>query len=98
MEGRNDCHVNTVGIFFFPFYNIDLTLLRISYVFKLLSANKENILFTFVFDRLSYALSASKIKGRAQVVAMDLRGHGKSATENDIDLSIEVDTAQATSI
>lgn len=53
----------------------------------------ENILLTFVFDRLSYALSASKIKERAQIVAMDLRGHGKSSTEDDIDLSIEVDTA-----
>lgn len=41
MERRNDCHVNTVGIFFFPFYNIDLPLLRISYVFKPLSANRK---------------------------------------------------------
>lgn len=41
------------------------------------------------FSGLSFALSASKIKEKARVVAMDLRGHGKSSTENDIDLSIE---------
>lgn len=40
--------------------------------------------------RLSFALSASKIKAKARVVAMDLRGHGKSSTNNDLDLSIEV--------
>lgn len=40
--------------------------------------------------RLSFALSASKIKEKARVVAMDLRGHGKSSTENELDLSIEV--------
>ncbi|PPD73734.1 hypothetical protein GOBAR_DD29350 [Gossypium barbadense] len=39
--------------------------------------------------KLSFALSASKIKEKARVVAMDLRGHGKSSTENDLDLSIE---------
>lgn len=42
------------------------------------------------YGRLSFALSASKIKEKARVVAMDLRGHGKSSTENDLDLSIEV--------
>ncbi|XVE60720.1 hypothetical protein DITRI_Ditri05aG0150800 [Diplodiscus trichospermus] len=41
------------------------------------------------YSGLSYAVSASKIKEKAQVVAMDLRGHGKSSTENDVDLSIE---------
>lgn len=40
--------------------------------------------------RLSFALSASKIKEKARVVAMDLRGHGKSSTDNELDLSIEV--------
>lgn len=35
-------------------------------------------------------MSASKIKEKARVVAMDLRGHGKSITENNVDLSIEV--------
>ncbi|XP_073119411.1 uncharacterized protein [Henckelia pumila] len=39
--------------------------------------------------QLSFAMSASKIKEKAQVVAMDLRGHGKSSTGNDLDLSIE---------
>ncbi|KAE8666417.1 Phosphatase methylesterase 1 isoform 2 [Hibiscus syriacus] len=41
------------------------------------------------YSGLSFALSASKIKEKARVVAMDLRGHGKSSSENDIDLSIE---------
>lgn len=40
--------------------------------------------------RLSFALSASKIKEKARVVAMDMRGHGKSTSEDDLDLSIEV--------
>lgn len=42
------------------------------------------------FGRLSFALAASKIKEKARIVAMDLRGHGKSSSENDLDLSIEV--------
>lgn len=42
------------------------------------------------FYRLSFAVSASKIKEKARVVAMDLRGHGESSTDNDLDLSIEV--------
>ncbi|KAK9270214.1 hypothetical protein L1049_025790 [Liquidambar formosana] len=41
------------------------------------------------YSGLSFALAASRIKERARVVAMDLRGHGKSSTENDLDLSIE---------
>ncbi|KAM1316414.1 hypothetical protein ACFX13_020213 [Malus domestica] len=41
------------------------------------------------YSGLSFALSASKIKEKARVVAMDLRGHGKSTTANDTDLSIE---------
>ncbi|XP_020584718.1 protein phosphatase methylesterase 1 isoform X2 [Phalaenopsis equestris] len=41
------------------------------------------------YSGLSFALSASKIKEKARVVAMDLRGHGKSSTDNDLDLSIE---------
>ncbi|EOY17098.1 Phosphatase methylesterase 1 isoform 1 [Theobroma cacao] len=41
------------------------------------------------YSGLSFALSASKIKEKARIVAMDLRGHGKSSTENDLDLSIE---------
>ncbi|XP_070026900.1 uncharacterized protein LOC107789083 isoform X1 [Nicotiana tabacum] len=38
---------------------------------------------------LSFALAASKLKEKARIVAMDLRGHGKSATQNDVDLSIK---------
>ncbi|KAK4256217.1 hypothetical protein QN277_009111 [Acacia crassicarpa] len=41
------------------------------------------------YSGLSFALSASKIKEKARVVAMDLRGHGKSLSDNDLDLSIE---------
>lgn len=41
------------------------------------------------FSGLSFALSASKIKDKVRVVAMDLRGHGKSTTKNDLDLAIE---------
>ncbi|ONK56984.1 uncharacterized protein A4U43_C10F15350 [Asparagus officinalis] len=38
---------------------------------------------------LSFALTARKIKEKARVVAMDLRGHGKSSTDNDVDLPID---------
>ncbi|XP_039024591.1 protein phosphatase methylesterase 1-like [Hibiscus syriacus] len=41
------------------------------------------------YSGLSFALSASKIKEKPRVVAMDLRGHGKSTSEDDLDLSIE---------
>ncbi|CAA0837679.1 esterase/lipase/thioesterase family protein [Striga hermonthica] len=41
------------------------------------------------YTGLSFALSARIIKEKARVVAMDLRGHGKSSTDNDLDLSIE---------
>lgn len=41
------------------------------------------------YSGLSFALSASKIKEKARVIALDLRGHGKSSTGNDLDLSIE---------
>ncbi|XP_047324122.1 protein phosphatase methylesterase 1-like [Impatiens glandulifera] len=41
------------------------------------------------YSGLSFALVTSTIKQKARVVAMDLRGHGKSATEDEIDLSIE---------
>jgi len=50
--------------------------------------------FSLYFHRLSFAVSASKIKEKARVVAMDLRGHGKSSTENDIDLSVEVKSSK----
>ncbi|KAJ8493781.1 hypothetical protein OPV22_015502 [Ensete ventricosum] len=41
------------------------------------------------YSGLSFALAASKIKEKARVLSMDLRGHGKSVTDNDLDLSIE---------
>eukprot|EP00262_Sarcandra_glabra_P009005 TRINITY_DN22980_c0_g1_i1.p1 TRINITY_DN22980_c0_g1~~TRINITY_DN22980_c0_g1_i1.p1 ORF type:complete len:337 (+),score=49.53 TRINITY_DN22980_c0_g1_i1:140-1150(+) len=41
------------------------------------------------YSGLSFALSARNIKEKARVVAMDLRGHGKTSTDNDLDLSIE---------
>lgn len=55
----------------------------------------SNLYITFNHSpRLSFALSASKIKEKARVVALDLRGHGKSSTNNDVDLSIEVCACQ----
>lgn len=44
----------------------------------------------FIRARLSFSIVASKIKEKARVVAMDLRGHGKSVSENELDLSLEV--------
>ncbi|KAK4793175.1 hypothetical protein SAY86_023610 [Trapa natans] len=41
------------------------------------------------YSGLSFALAASKIKEKARVVAVDLRGHGKSCTEDEIGLSID---------
>ncbi|THU58949.1 hypothetical protein C4D60_Mb03t19870 [Musa balbisiana] len=41
------------------------------------------------YSGLSFSLAASKIKEKARVLSMDLRGHGKSVTDNDLDLSIE---------
>ncbi|KAJ8618710.1 hypothetical protein MRB53_014896 [Persea americana] len=41
------------------------------------------------YSGLSFALAASEIKEKTRVVAMDLRGHGKSSTDNDLDLSVE---------
>lgn len=41
------------------------------------------------YSGLSFALSAKIIKEKARVVAMDLRGHGKTSTTNDLDLSID---------
>lgn len=43
-----------------------------------------------VIVRLSFSIVASKIKEKARVVAMDLRGHGKSVSEKELDLSLEV--------
>ncbi|KAG2566431.1 hypothetical protein PVAP13_7NG192500 [Panicum virgatum] len=41
------------------------------------------------YSGLSFALAARQMKDKARVVSMDLRGHGKSTTSNDSDLSIE---------
>ncbi|KAJ0960426.1 hypothetical protein J5N97_001753 [Dioscorea zingiberensis] len=62
-------------------------------VFHIYSAGSEGpVVFCLHgggYSGLSFALAASKIKEKARVVAMDLRGHGKSSTSNDLDLSIE---------
>ena len=42
-----------------------------------------------IFRRLSFALAAEKLKQKARVVAIDLRGHGMSRTDDDTDISIE---------
>ncbi|KAI5058399.1 hypothetical protein GOP47_0026569 [Adiantum capillus-veneris] len=41
------------------------------------------------YSGLSFALAAGLMKHKVRVVAMDLRGHGRSETNNDTDLSIE---------
>lgn len=49
--------------------------------------------YSLICVRLSFALAASRMKDKARVVAKDLRGHGKSTTSDDLDLSIEVCTS-----
>lgn len=61
--------------------------------FSLQPDESLHIIFHFHY-RLSFAVSASKIKEKARVVAMDLRGHGKSLTEDDLDLSVEVKSSK----
>ncbi|KAM0049149.1 putative protein phosphatase methylesterase-1 [Helianthus debilis subsp. tardiflorus] len=62
-------------------------------VFHVYTAGKEGpVVFCLHgggYSGLSFALSARVIKEKARVVAMDQRGHGKSSTENEIDMSIE---------
>ncbi|KAI3765391.1 hypothetical protein L2E82_15424 [Cichorium intybus] len=62
-------------------------------VFHIYTAGKEGpVVFCLHgggYSGLSFAISARIIKDKARVVAMDLRGHGKSSTENEIDMSIE---------
>ncbi|XP_071737214.1 uncharacterized protein [Rutidosis leptorrhynchoides] len=62
-------------------------------VFHVYTAGKEGpVVFCLHgggYSGLSFAISTRVIKEKARVVAMDLRGHGKSATENEIDMSIE---------
>ncbi|KVH96706.1 Alpha/beta hydrolase fold-1 [Cynara cardunculus var. scolymus] len=62
-------------------------------VFHIYTAGKEGpVVFCLHgggYSGLSFAMSSRLIKEKARVVAMDLRGHGKSSTENEIDMSIE---------
>ncbi|CAH1423687.1 unnamed protein product [Lactuca virosa] len=62
-------------------------------VFHIYTAGKEGpVVFCLHgggYSGLSFAISAGIVKEKARVVAMDLRGHGKSSTENEIDMSIE---------
>lgn len=62
-------------------------------VFHIYTAGKEGpVVFCLHgggYSGLSFAISARLIKEKARVVAMDLRGHGKSSTENETDMSIE---------
>ncbi|CAL5397663.1 unnamed protein product [Camellia sinensis] len=53
-----------------------------------------NCLYGGGYSGLSFALAASKLKEKPRVVAMDLRGYGKSSTENELDLSIELVTME----
>ncbi|BBN04239.1 protein phosphatase methylesterase 1 [Marchantia polymorpha subsp. ruderalis] len=41
------------------------------------------------YSGLSFALAAGKMKDKVRVVAMDMRGHGQTRTNNDADLSAE---------
>ncbi|KAH9322331.1 hypothetical protein KI387_016970, partial [Taxus chinensis] len=41
------------------------------------------------YSGLSFALAAGDMKQKARVFAMDLRGHGKSHSDSEIDISIE---------
>ncbi|KAK8921608.1 hypothetical protein KSP39_PZI020110 [Platanthera zijinensis] len=71
----------------------DITIKGSNNVFHIYEAGSEGpVVFCLHgggYSGLSFALSASKIKEKARVVAMDQRGHGKSSTDNDLDVSIE---------
>lgn len=69
---------------------MSLMLFKGIYYKLVLPFNLLCLIYVIPLTRLSFALSASKIKEKARVVALDLRGHGKSVTDNDLDLSIEV--------
>lgn len=62
-------------------------------VFHIYTAGKEGpVVFCLHgggYSGLSFAISSRVIKEKARVVAMDMRGHGKSSTENEIDMSTE---------
>uniref|UniRef100_A0A1D1ZDA3 Protein phosphatase methylesterase 1 n=1 Tax=Anthurium amnicola TaxID=1678845 RepID=A0A1D1ZDA3_9ARAE len=72
---------------------VDINIPGTNDVFHLYTAGSEGpVVFCLHgggYSGLSFGLSASKIKDKARVVAMDLRGHGKSFTDNDLDLSVE---------
>ncbi|KAF3447420.1 hypothetical protein FNV43_RR12606 [Rhamnella rubrinervis] len=74
-------------------HEVDVCIPDTNDVFHLYMAGKEGpVVFCLHgggYSGLSFALSASKIKEKSRVVAMDMRGHGKSISENDLDLSIE---------
>ncbi|KAK9111754.1 hypothetical protein Scep_019273 [Stephania cephalantha] len=71
----------------------DVSIPESNDVFHIYTAGSEGPVVFFLhgggYSGLSFALSTSKIKEKARVVAMDLRGHGKSCTEDELDLSIE---------
>ncbi|KAA0039282.1 hypothetical protein IC582_020510 [Cucumis melo] len=71
----------------------DISIPNSNEVFHVYMAGKEGpVVFCLHgggYSGLSFALSAGIIKKKARVVAMDFRGHGKSSSENDLDLSIE---------
>ncbi|KAK1384287.1 Protein phosphatase methylesterase 1 [Heracleum sosnowskyi] len=71
----------------------DVSIPESENVFHVYTAGKEGpVVFCLHgggYSGLSFALAARKIKQEARIVAMDLRGHGKSSTENELDLSIE---------
>ncbi|KAM6595546.1 hypothetical protein CsatA_006070 [Cannabis sativa] len=71
----------------------DISIPESDDVFHVYKAGKEGPVVLCLhgggYTGLSFSLSASLMKEKARVVAMDLRGHGKSIAENELDLSIE---------
>ncbi|KAI8568045.1 hypothetical protein RHMOL_Rhmol02G0167300 [Rhododendron molle] len=93
-DQEDDIHIpdsNDVnGSFFWLLDYLSFTYIRQDRVDQLYFVCMEAAIVDLnIFRLLSFALAASKIKEKARVVAMDLRGHGKSSTENELDLSIE---------
>nr|XP_043624622.1 protein phosphatase methylesterase 1 [Erigeron canadensis] len=71
----------------------DVSIPNSNDVFHIYTAGKDGPVVLCLhgggYSGLSFAISARIIKEKARVVAMDLRGHGKTSTENEIDMSIE---------
>ena len=44
----------------------------------------------YLCSRLTFAVAAKEMKEKVQLVAVDLRGHGLTTTDNDHDLSAQV--------